>query len=147
MSDPLATMPDAAAKMRAIFDTQRAAFVQAGAPSLEERRADLAKLADAIRQNINRLADAIAADFGNRSRYETELAEIFPVQASIRHTLRHLAHWMQPKRVSVGLELMPAGARIIYQPVGVVGIISPWNYPFNLAIVPLVAALAAGNRA
>ena len=54
---------------------------------------------------------------------------------------------MQPKRVSVGLELMPACARIIYQPVGVVGIISPWNYPFNLAIVPLIAALAAGSGA
>src|SRR5208282_6289999 len=68
------------------------------------------------------------------------------VQASIRHATRHLAHWMQPKRVSVGLELMPAGARILYQPVGVVGIISPWNYAFQLAIIPLVAALAAGNR-
>ena len=147
MSDPLAAMPDAAAKMRAIFDTQRAAFVRAGAPSLEERRADLTKLGEAIGRSASRLAAAISADFGNRSPYETELAEVFPVQASIRHTLRHLAHWMQPKRVSVGLELMPAGARIIYQPVGVVGIISPWNYPFNLAIVPLVAALAAGNRA
>ncbi|HMK69881.1 MAG TPA: coniferyl aldehyde dehydrogenase, partial [Xanthobacteraceae bacterium] len=75
-----------------------------------------------------------------------ELAEVFPALSAIRHTLRHLARWMQPKRVSVGLELMPAGARIIYQPVGMVGIISPWNYPFNLAIVPLIAALAAGNR-
>ncbi len=70
---------------------------------------------------------AISADFGNRSPYETELGEVFPAQSTIRHTLRHLAHWMQPKRVSVGLELMPAGARITYQPVGVVGIISPWN--------------------
>ena len=104
-------------------------------------------LSDAISRNVGRLAEAISADFGNRSRHETELGEIVPVQSAIRHTLRHLARWMQPKRVSVGLELMPATARILYQPVGVVGIISPWNYPFNLAIVPLVAALAAGNRA
>src|SRR6202050_3274938 len=69
-----------------------------------------------------------------------------PAQSALRHALRHLRGWMRPKRVSVGLELMPAGARILYQPVGVVGIISPWNYPFNLAIVPLIAALAAGNR-
>src|SRR5208282_3783898 len=134
------------AQMRAILDAQRAAFLRAGAPSLAERRGDLAKLADAVGRNVDRLADAISADFGNRSRYETELAEVFPVQASIRHATKHLARWMRPKRVSVGLELMPAGARILYQPVGVVGIISPWNYAFQLAIIPLVAALAAGNR-
>ena len=53
---------------------------------------------------------------------------------------------MKPKRVPVGLELFPASARIVYQPLGVAGIISPWNYPFSLAMVPLIAALAAGNR-
>ena len=132
--------------MRAIFDAQRAAFLRAGAPTLQERRADLKKLSDAIGRNTDRLAAAISADFGNRSRHETELGEVFPAQSAIRHTLHHLAAWMRPKRVSVGLELVPASARILYQPVGVVGIISPWNYPFNLAIVPLVAALAAGNR-
>jgi coniferyl-aldehyde dehydrogenase len=109
-------------------------------------RADLKTLGAAIGNNVDRLAAAISADFGNRSRYETELAEIFPAQSAIRHTLRHLSGWMQPKRVSVGLELMPATARILYQPVGVVGIISPWNYAFQLAIVPVIAALAAGNR-
>jgi coniferyl-aldehyde dehydrogenase len=132
--------------LRATFDAQRAAFLRAGAPTLEERRADLKKLAQAISRNDERLAAAITADFGNRSRHETDLGEVFPAQAAIRHTLRHLRGWMKPKRVSVGLELAPASARILYQPVGVVGIISPWNYPFNLAVVPLVAALAAGNR-
>jgi coniferyl-aldehyde dehydrogenase len=134
------------ADMRAIFEAQRAAFVRAEAPSLEERRADLKKLGDVIHRSAGRLAEVITADFGNRSRRETELAEVVPAQAAIRHALRHLSGWMKPKRVSVGFELMPAAARILYQPVGVVGIISPWNYPFNLAIVPLVAALAAGNR-
>jgi coniferyl-aldehyde dehydrogenase len=134
------------ADMRAIFDAQRAAFLRMGAPSLQDRRADLKKLSEAISRSGDRLAAAISADFGNRSRHETELGEVVPAQSAIRHTHRHLAGWMQPKRVSVGLELAPATARILYQPVGVVGIISPWNYPFNLAIVPLVAALAAGNR-
>ena len=133
-------------RMRATLETQRAAFLRAGAPALEQRRADLAKLRDAIRQKTDRLADAISADFGNRSRYETELAEVFPALSAIRHASSHLGNWMRPKKVSVGLELMPAGARILYQPVGVVGIISPWNYPFQLAIMPLIAALAAGNR-
>ncbi len=138
--------PEARTKMRGIFDAQRAAFQRAGAPPLEQRRADLTRLDDALRQNVDRLAKAISADFGNRSRYETEIAEVYPVQSAIRHALSHLPEWMQPKRVSVGRELMPASARILYQPVGVVGIISPWNYAFQLAIMPLIAALAAGNR-
>ena len=146
MNIALTKTPEIPTKMRATFDAQRAAFLRAGAPSLRERRADLEKLRSAIGKSTDRLAAAISADFGNRSRHETELGEIMPAQSAIRHTLRHLAGWMRPKRVPVGLELMPAGARILYQPVGVVGIISPWNYPFNLAIVPLVAALAAGNR-
>ena len=135
-----------AADMRGVLDAQRQAFLRAGPPSLQERRADLKKLADAIGRGGERLAAAISADFGHRSRHETELGELFPAQSAIRHMLSHLARWMRPKRVAVGLELLPARARILYQPVGVVGIISPWNYPFNLAIVPLVAALAAGNR-
>ena len=65
---------------------------------------------------------------------------------SARETLKHLARWMKPKSVGVGLELLPGRARILYQPVGVVGIISPWNYPIQLALMPLIAALAAGNR-
>jgi len=148
MSSPaIAAAPQhAAAPMRALFEAQRAAFLRAGAPPLEARRADLQKLADAVRRHTPGLAAAISADFGTRSRQETELAEVFPVLASIRHARGHLARWMRPKRVAVGLELMPARARILYQPLGVVGIISPWNYAFQLAVMPLIAALAAGNR-
>ena len=134
-------------EMRAILERQRAAFLKDGPPSLAERRADLAKLKAAIRENTERIAQAISADFGNRSRHETLLAEIFTTLSGIRHASRHLVKWMRPKRVSVGIEFMPARARILYQPVGVVGIISPWNYPFQLAMMPLLAALAAGNRA
>jgi coniferyl-aldehyde dehydrogenase len=133
--------------MRAILAQQREAFLQAGPPTLQERRADLRKLRAAIKQNAERIALEISGDFGNRSRYETLLADVWPTLAAIRHAIRHLPNWMAPKRVSVGLEFMPARARILHQPVGVVGIISPWNYPFQLAIMPLIAALAAGNRA
>ena len=133
-------------ELRAILDRQRAAFLKDGAPSLAERRADLAKLRAAVKGNAERIAQVISSDFGNRSRHETVLAEVFTTLSSLRHTSRKLATWMKPKRVSVGLELMPGRARILYQPVGVVGIISPWNYPFQLAMMPLLAALAAGNR-
>src|SRR6202030_1930783 len=130
----------------AILTRQRVAFLAAEPPTLEERRKDLARLARAIKENSERIAEAISTDFGNRSRHESLIAEVFPVLASIRHASKHLAQWMKPKKVSVGLEFMPARARILYQPVGVVGIISPWNYPFQLSLMPLVAALAAGNR-
>jgi len=146
MNTPVSSATHADATMRATFDAQRAAFLRDGAPPLRERLADLKTLDDAIGGNVDRLAAAISADFGNRSRHETELGEVFPIQTAIRHARRHLSAWMAPKPVSVPLELMPAGARILYQSVGVVGIISPWNYPLNLAIVPMVAALAAGNR-
>jgi coniferyl-aldehyde dehydrogenase len=129
-----------------ILAAQRHAFTEAGAPSLAERKADIRKLKEAVASEAEAIASAISADFGNRSRHETLLADVWPVIASARHTLRHLSSWMRPKSAAVGLELLPGRARILYQPRGVVGIISPWNYPFNLAMVPLIAALAAGNR-
>ncbi|MGO8919409.1 MAG: coniferyl aldehyde dehydrogenase [Stellaceae bacterium] len=134
-------------ELRATLERQREAFLQAEPPALAERLADLAKLKAAIRDKAETIAQVISADFGNRSRHESLIAEVFTTLGGIRHASRHLGRWMRPKRVSVGLELMPGRARILYQPRGVVGIISPWNYPFQLAIMPLVAALAAGNRA
>ncbi len=125
---------------------QRQAFLRAGPPHLAQRKEDIGKLRDALKQESDRIASVISEDFGNRSRHETLLADVWPVISSARETLKHLAGWMKPKSVSVGLELMPGRARILYQPVGVVGIISPWNYPVQLALMPLIAALAAGNR-
>jgi coniferyl-aldehyde dehydrogenase len=129
-----------------ILSLQRTAFLRAGAPTLAERRDDIKRLRDAVKQEAEHIASVISADFGNRSRHETIFADMWPVTSSAREALKHLPSWMKPKRVSVGLELMPGSARILYQPVGVVGVISPWNYPFQLAILPLIAALAAGNR-
>ena len=146
MNDIRSETAAAGATMRATFDAQRSAFARENAPSLQQRRSDLTKLRDAVEKNADRLAAAISADFGNRSRHETEIGEVLPVLAAIRHARQHLRGWMRPGRVAVPLELLPGRARILYQPVGVVGIISPWNYPFQLAVAPLVAALSAGNR-
>ncbi len=129
-----------------VLALQREAFLKAGAPSLAERREDIRKLKDAVKKEAEQIASVISADFGNRSRHETILADVWPVVTSARETIKNLASWMKPKRAGVGLELMPGRARILYQPLGVAGIISPWNYPFQLAIIPLIAALAAGNR-
>jgi len=129
-----------------IFKEQSEAFLRDGAPSLEQRLGDLERLRRAAQGAADRVAEAISNDFGNRSREETRLAEIWAVLASIRHTAKHLAKWMRPRSVAVPMEIKPGRAKIIYQPVGVVGIISPWNYPFQLAVIPLLQALAAGNR-
>jgi coniferyl-aldehyde dehydrogenase len=138
--------PVGSEEMRAILVRQREAFLREGPPTLEQRRADLEALRRAIKHGAERIALEISGDFGNRSRHETLLADVWPTLSAVRHAIKHLPRWMKPKRVPVALELMPARARILYQPVGVVGIISPWNYPFQLAIMPLIAALAAGNR-
>ena len=125
---------------------QREAFLAAGAPPLDERLDDLRRLRQSIKSNANRIATLISEDFGNRSRHETLIADVWPVLAAIRHSTKHLSRWMKPSRVPVGVELSWGHARILCQPVGVVGIISPWNYPFQLALIPLMSALAAGNR-
>jgi coniferyl-aldehyde dehydrogenase len=139
-------LPDPAADMAAIFQRQRAAHLRAGPPSLAERRQNLDKLLAIVVGKRAEIGAAISADFGNRSWHETLLAEIVATKNSIKHTRRHLGRWMRPRRVSVSLDLLPGRARLLYQPLGAVGIISPWNYPVQLALVPLAAALAAGNR-
>jgi coniferyl-aldehyde dehydrogenase len=132
--------------LSAVLERQRLAFLRDGPPSLKQRRADLAKLEQAAKASANRIADVISADFGSRSRHESLMAEVLTVCASIRHASHLLPYWMRSKHVSVNLELRPGRARILVQPVGVVGIIAPWNYPFLLTITPLISALAAGNR-
>jgi coniferyl-aldehyde dehydrogenase len=138
--------PNAPRELAATLEYQREAFLRDGPPSLKQRRADLAKLEQAVKASARRIADVVSEDFGNRSRHESLLTEVLTVCASIRHASCYLRRWMMPRRVSVSIELRPGRALIMHQRIGVVGIISPWNYPFLLAITPLVAALAAGNR-
>jgi coniferyl-aldehyde dehydrogenase len=99
-----------------------------------------------LRAERESLAQAISGDFGHRSRHETMIGEVVTTLSSIRHTTKHLRRWMTPERVSVNPPLLPARAEIMFQPKGVVGIISPWNYPLQLALLPLAQAVAAGNR-
>ena len=125
----------------------KAAQRKEGAPSADERIAALDKLEEVVLARKDALAEAISRDFGNRSKHETIAAEIFVLQSEIRHARAHLRDWMRPQARDVGLAFVPATAEVVLQPLGVVGIISPWNYPVQLALAPLVGALAAGNRA
>ncbi|HAV86585.1 MAG TPA: coniferyl-aldehyde dehydrogenase, partial [Pseudomonas sp.] len=134
-------------RLHALYASQRRAYDKLPMPDLEQRLQWLEALHEVIASHQQALVEAISADFGNRSADETLLAEVMPSLHGIRHAKRHLARWMKPSRRRVGLAFQPASARVLYQPLGVVGIIVPWNYPLYLAIGPLIGALAAGNRA
>jgi acyl-CoA reductase-like NAD-dependent aldehyde dehydrogenase len=93
------------------------------------------------------MAEVLHEDFGNRSDHETLLAEALGSLLVLRHTRKHLKHWMRPQGVPINRLQHPlAKAYIEYQPLGVVGVMAPWNYPYKLCLVPLAQALAAGNR-
>ena len=117
-----------------------------GPLSYKERKKALRSLSKVIRKRREDIISAIDEDFGGRSRHETLSAEIYNSVQSIRHTLSNLRDWMEPEERPVPWVFKPSKARVLYQPLGVVGIISPWNYPLYLAIAPISAALSAGNR-
>lgn len=114
--------------------------------SLAQRRASLGALARVVHARRYAMADAISADFGNRSQHESLIGEIFIILEGIKYAKSHLAKWMKPRRRHISLTFKPATAKVHYQALGVVGIMSPWNYPAQLALAPLTAALSAGNR-
>jgi coniferyl-aldehyde dehydrogenase len=118
----------------------------ANTPSYTQRMADLTKLSAEVVAHKDELVAAVSADFGRRSRHETLLADVMMVLEDIKDARKHLSTWMRPKRVSVDFKAWPASAQILYKPLGVVGILSPWNYPIQLSLSPLVAAIAAGNH-
>lgn len=135
------------AEMKRIFQLQREVTYGNPFPSAAERRSHLQALAKLLSEHRDAIAEAISADFGHRPPHETRLLEIFPALESVKFALAHLEKWMRPARAPVPLHFQFGRAKIIKQPLGVVGIIVPWNYPIHLSAVPLVSVLAAGNRA
>ena len=130
-----------------ILARQRAAFLHDGPPALAERRTGLTKLRAAILGRRTEIERALDADFGHRSRHETAMMEIMTPVQGIDYLHRNLRRFMRSERRQVAMTFRFASARIEYQPLGVVGIVAPWNYPLALALMPLATAIAAGNRA
>jgi coniferyl-aldehyde dehydrogenase len=126
---------------------QRAAFLQHGPPSLAERRSSLKKLHAPLLARRADFEAALDADFGHRSRHETAIMEMLVVTWGLDYLHKNLRRFMRRERRHVALPMRLARAYVEYQPLGVVGIVAPWNYPFSLALMPLATALAAGNRA
>ncbi|RKT25397.1 aldehyde dehydrogenase (NAD+)/coniferyl-aldehyde dehydrogenase [Paraburkholderia sp. RAU2J] len=139
-------LPELAA-LEALLRDQRDAYLRAPYPSWDTRATHLKALRQVMLDNRDALADAMSADFGNRAKEEVLLAEFLLVKEEIDAALRHGKRWMKPQRRSTSKWLLPARAKVVPQPLGVVGILVPWNYPVLLAAGPLISALTAGNRA
>jgi aldehyde dehydrogenase (NAD+) len=127
-----------------LYSLQQAKRAAVGATTAPQRIAKLRRLERALLDRRDEVRAAMWEDF-RKPAAEVDLSEIYPVVSEVRHAVRHLRRWMRPKRVSTRLALTGARSSIVFEPKGVVLIIAPWNFPFNLTLGPLVSAMAAGN--
>jgi coniferyl-aldehyde dehydrogenase len=135
--------------MTAILERQRVAFVAARPESLDVRRDRLKRLKALLVENGEALCAAMSADFGNRSRDMSMMSDIVAGVSLANYCRKNLSKWSRPEKRHANFPLGLLGARseLRYEPKGVVGIVSPWNFPVGLTVNPLAQALAAGNRA
>ena len=146
MSDTTNTAPAATGTVAAVVAAQRDWFLTGVTRERSFRLERLEALSAAIQRREPEILNALAADLG-KGEFETFTTEIGILYDEIRHARRHLRRWMRPRRVSTPLVHAPARSRVVPRPLGVSAILSPWNYPFQLAVAPLLAAIAAGNCA
>ena len=139
-----ATKPD---ELNAVLAAQRSAFNKNPNPDWASRKAKLQTLRELILGHEAEFVKAISDDFGHRAVEDTLISEFLVIQGGISHAIKHTPKWMKTRKAPTAMQYKPAKNIIIPQPLGVIGIISPWNYPLQLAIMPLVGALGAGNRA
>lgn len=133
--------------MKNLLDTQRAHFLQSSPQPYAARIDALTRLETMVKTHEADFIAALHQDFGRRATTETRMLELMMLLAEIRHCKSHLKRWMKPKKVAVDWYMRPSSAKIIYQPLGVIGIMGAWNYPVSLVLTPLANALAAGNCA
>jgi coniferyl-aldehyde dehydrogenase len=138
-----------AAAMRDILDRQRAAFTAELPVTAATRKARLQRALTALLDNKDRFVAALSEDFGHRSTEMSLVTDIMSSAKPLKHAMKHLDAWMKPESrpLDFPMKLLGARARVEFQPKGVIGIISPWNFPVNLTFGPLAGVLAAGNRA
>ena len=127
-----------------LFERQRANQHTVKRSSAAQRSAKLMRLRDAIVAREQQLRDALYKDF-RKNPAESELSEVVPVLVELKDAIKHVDDWMRPHKVATPMTLLGTHSSIVYEPKGVVLIIGPWNYPFQLVIAPLIAAIAAGN--
>ena len=130
-----------------VLEQQKHAYLRYPLPTAKERIDRLARLKRILVKYQDQFAEAINQDYGNRSTSETKIGELLTCLEHIKYYSKHLTTWMKPSKRHVSIIHQPAKAWVQYQPLGVIGIITPWNYPLLLSIGPLICALAAGNHA
>lgn len=145
MSTPTAT-PVTEPDSRALLELQRAAFLRDGPPSARVRRERIDRLMAMVLDNADAYVDALVADYGTRSPTGIRFAEIMGMLSVLEHTRSHVRSWMRSRNPSPAARLFGIRAEVQPTPLGVVGIVGPWNFPLNLVVLPAAAALAAGNR-
>ncbi|MGB5093149.1 MAG: aldehyde dehydrogenase family protein, partial [Parvibaculum sp.] len=136
------------ASIREILDRQKAVHIAKGPLSERERIDWLDRAIALIVDNQKEIAEALSSDFGHRSTDTSMMTDVMGSIAPLQHAKKHLRQWMKPekRKVMFPLGLMGARARVEFQPLGTVGVISPWNFPVNLTWTPLAGIFAAGNR-
>ena len=127
-----------------LFKAQKEKSQKLRAGSIKDRKVKLKKLKNWVDANTDKIISALYNDF-KKPEVEVLLSEIQPVAAAARHAISNLHRWAKPKRVPTPLTLFGAASSIHFEPKGVCLIIAPWNYPFNLMLLPLIEAIAAGN--
>jgi coniferyl-aldehyde dehydrogenase len=132
-------------ELHQLLNDQRNAW-SASVPTPAQRLRDLGALREVLRRRFDELADAMSTDFGRRSKHESLLTDGMTVLHEIDHMRKHLTRWSRSRHRMADWLFWPARTEVQQRPLGVVGIISPWNYPVNLALIPLVSAIAAGNH-
>ncbi|MGB3457440.1 MAG: coniferyl aldehyde dehydrogenase [Litorimonas sp.] len=131
--------------LEAALSAQKEAFLRNPYPSWEVRKTRLEKLRDVIRAHEDEIKQTISEDFGSRSLIETDFADIVSSYTEIADYLKNGEKWMRRRKVKIELAQKPGWGEIIPQPLGVVGVIVPWNYPLFLAVSPMIGAIGAGN--
>ena len=145
---PIAHATAIPVEFQRIFELQQAAYRRNRNPDLEERRADLRKIHRMMVEHRDDLVAAVNRDYGCRSSFETRLTEILQVQDAALDAIKRLKGWMKPQKRHIDITQYPfAKAWTFPQPVGVIGIVVPWNFPIAMVFQPLICAFAAGNRA
>jgi coniferyl-aldehyde dehydrogenase len=130
-----------------ILEKQHLAFSAQPFADYATRIDKLKKLKSLVLNNQNALIEALRLDFGQRSADDSLIGDILTTVSGINYSIKQLKKWMKPKRKHIGILFQPASGQVVCQPLGVIGIIVPWNYPLFLSMGPLTTALAAGNRA
>ena len=140
-------------EMHRVLELQKSLNIKEGAPDLELRKDRLDRVIAMVGKYDKHIVKAVNEDFGNRDPVMSAVTEVASVIGPMEHAKKNLRKWMKTEKrkaaiapLGSALSLLGAKAEVRYQPKGVVGAISPWNFPMNLALAPLAGILSAGNR-